>query len=254
MKPEHNYADLLSEASDHELNHLVQELDRAYTAPQRPAGLSWATASHHLTLVPLRPSHAEGRSQRWPSWRLPARRRASWALVTAAALVLALLGAGSAGPLAHWFGGSASTPFAYAAVNQSVQISNRITLTAVKGYVDPKHLVLYYDVQLSSDLSSKYAAAFVEQSTLQGKKVQGECETSSLKEIKRVAHCAVILPSGGDIAGDTSKVTWHISEVGLVPFNNAGKISTLMKGDWTLQFSIPFSHQAQNPLPISFPR
>src|SRR5258708_36601869 len=56
MKPEEQltirYADLLTDPSDDALDKLVQELDTAYTAPERPAGLSWATASQRLALIP----------------------------------------------------------------------------------------------------------------------------------------------------------------------------------------------------------
>jgi len=56
MKPERpltaRYADLLIDPSDDALNHLVQELDTAYTAPARPAGLSWPPTSQRLELVP----------------------------------------------------------------------------------------------------------------------------------------------------------------------------------------------------------
>src|SRR5258708_30193522 len=56
MQPEYQltirYAELLTDPSDDALDKLVQELDTAYTAPERPAGLSWATASQRLALIP----------------------------------------------------------------------------------------------------------------------------------------------------------------------------------------------------------
>jgi hypothetical protein len=94
MKPEQHYADLLPESPDPALNSLVRALDQAYTAPQRPAGLSWDTASPRLTLGVQPTPSAETRSARWLTWRRSTRPRTSWPLVTAAALVLALLGAG----------------------------------------------------------------------------------------------------------------------------------------------------------------
>lgn len=229
---------------------------------------SWAVVSRQMASLDGKPQPGMSLRLLTPgnSRRLP--RRTSWPLVAVAALVLALLGAGLAGPLSSWFGGRTSTPFAYAAINESVQISNGITLTATKGYVDPKHLVLYYDVRVSSDLSGKYAVAFafVEKSTIQDKTVESVCETQANNP---VFHCAIVFPSDGDIAGETFTVTWHISEMRLMsrylllPTHPTTVISTRMKtpaptptfipGDWTLRFSLPFRHEVQDPLLISFP-
>jgi hypothetical protein len=53
MKPEFQsrYADLLTEPSDEALGKLIQELDAEYTAPVRPADLSWVVARQSLTQV-----------------------------------------------------------------------------------------------------------------------------------------------------------------------------------------------------------
>ncbi|HET8842481.1 MAG TPA: hypothetical protein VFN35_13505, partial [Ktedonobacteraceae bacterium] len=45
------YADLLTESADEALNKLIRDLDGAYTAPVRPADLSWEAAQRRLTLV-----------------------------------------------------------------------------------------------------------------------------------------------------------------------------------------------------------
>lgn len=61
MKPEYQsrYADLLTEPSDEVMNKLIQELDTTYTAPTRPAELSWATAQRRLVLVSQPDPNAE---------------------------------------------------------------------------------------------------------------------------------------------------------------------------------------------------
>ncbi|MGH2478557.1 MAG: hypothetical protein ACRDHW_02730, partial [Ktedonobacteraceae bacterium] len=86
MKIEHTltsrYADLLTDPSDDALDKLVQELDTAYTAPARPAGLSWTTASQRLTLVPQQMLDAETRSL-----RLHTKQRRKTALLAFAAIV-----------------------------------------------------------------------------------------------------------------------------------------------------------------------
>lgn len=199
-------------------------------------------------LVTRQTPNAETSLQIEPSRRLSARRRTGW-LMTAAALILALLGAGFAGPFSHWFGGSTSAPLAYAAINQSMQISNGVKLTAIKGYVDPKHLVLYFDAQMSSDLKSKYAGPLVSKSTIQGKDAK---ITWAVLAETTVNHGAIVVPSGGDIAGKTLQVIWHISEVELIS-QVPGSTPLFIKGDWTFRFSIPFHHEVQEPLQLNFP-
>jgi hypothetical protein len=69
MKPDHTltsrYADLLTDPSDDSLNKLVQELDNAYTAPARPAGLSWTSASQRLALISQQTLDTETPLVRW---------------------------------------------------------------------------------------------------------------------------------------------------------------------------------------------
>lgn len=94
MKPEEQltirYADLLTDPSDDALDKLVQELDTAYTAPERPAGLSWATASQHLGLIPQHTLNAETRPGLRPL-RLGAKQGRKKALFAAAAIVVLTL-------------------------------------------------------------------------------------------------------------------------------------------------------------------
>lgn len=209
----------------------------------------WAAVSQHMTSVgktsqpeSIHPQLAPVRHR-----RLPGRR--SWMLATAAVLLLALLGAGFASPLVHWFGGNTGTTVAYAAIDQSMQISNGVTLTATKGYVDPKHLVLYFDAQLSDELSSTYSGPVVTTSTIQGKAAK---ITWAVVVSTGMNHGAIVAPSGGDIAGKTLSVTWHIFEVELISVV-AGGAPRFIQGNWVFQFSIPFHHDVQNPLQLTFP-
>jgi hypothetical protein len=208
----------------------------------------WAVVSQHMAYGGNTSQPESSRRQVISAHRrLPSRR--SRVLVAAAILLLALLGAGSAGTLAHWFGGSTGSSVAYAAINQSMQISNGVTLTATKGYVDPKHLVLYFSAQLSSELSRTYADAMVTASTIQGKDVKvtwiAVVETPAM-------YGAIVAPSGGDITGKIFHVTWHISGVELFPVIS-GIAPRFIKGDWTFRFSIPFHHEVQEPLQLTFP-
>jgi hypothetical protein len=84
------YADLLAEPSDDALDKLVQELDTAYTAPERPAGLSWATASQLLVLVSQQTLNAETRPRVWPL-RLHAKHGGQKALLAFAAIIVVTL-------------------------------------------------------------------------------------------------------------------------------------------------------------------
>src|SRR5258708_34811398 len=94
MKPEEQltirYADLLTDPSDDALDKLVQELDTAYTAPERPAGLSWATASQRLALIPQHTLNAETRPGIRPL-RLAAKQGRKKALLAVAAIVVLTL-------------------------------------------------------------------------------------------------------------------------------------------------------------------
>lgn len=248
MKPEQYYADLLPEGSEPALTALVQELDAVYTAPQRPVGLSWTTASQRLRMVASHSADAETSLQTRPSRRVSIGRNVRW-LVAAAALILVLVGTGFAGPLIHWPGGSAGAPLAYADINQSMQISNGVTLTATKGYVDPKHLVLYFDARLSGNLANTYTGPLVSESNIQGKDAKA---IWALLGDTAVNHGAIVVPSGGDIAGKVLQVTWHITEVELIS-KVPGQAPLFLKGDWTLRFSLPFHHDVQEPLQLDFP-
>jgi hypothetical protein len=94
MKPEHKlttcYADLLTESSDDALEKLIQELDTMYTAPARPAGLSWAAAKPSLELVSQQKLNAEARPQIRPL-RLGAKQGRKKALLAVAAIVVLTL-------------------------------------------------------------------------------------------------------------------------------------------------------------------
>lgn len=87
MKPEYQsrYADLLTGPSDEVMNMLIQELDTAYTAPTRPAELSWATAQRRLALVSQPDPNAE--SLRPPVRPLRGPRGGKVALIVIAAIV-----------------------------------------------------------------------------------------------------------------------------------------------------------------------
>lgn len=209
----------------------------------------WTAVSHQMASLDSKSQSGGSLRKLAPAThqRLPGRR--SWMLATAAALLLALLGAGFAAPFAHWFGGSTSAPVAYAAINQSMQIFNGVRLTATKGYVDPKHLVLYFDAQLSGDLKNKYTGPVVTRSTIQGKDAQITWATLAGATVN---HGAIVASSGGDIAGKTFQVTWHISEIELIS-TVPGGAPQYIKGDWTFHFSIPFHHKVQEPLQLTFP-
>lgn len=211
------------------------------------------------TVVP-RLASLDSKSQPLPGPRLVASkilhlppRRKSWALAAVAALLLALLGASFANVFGGLSNGNTNTPIAYAAINQSVQVNNGIKLTAVKGYADPKYLVLYYDVQLPKNRSA-YVTALVSKSTIQGKNVMGMCSWSSNRgNVNPVSHCAIIVQSGGNIAGNVLAVTWHISELRLFSFSKEGyNRMPRIDGSWTMHFTIPFHHTVKNPLPLSF--
>ena len=94
MKPEHKltacYADLLTESSDDALEKLIQELDTMYTAPARPAGLSWAAAKPSLELVSQQKLNAEARPWIRPL-RLGAKQGRKKALLAVAAIVVLTL-------------------------------------------------------------------------------------------------------------------------------------------------------------------
>lgn len=94
----------MTDPSDDALNQLVQELDTAYTAPERPAGLSWATASQRLALIPQQTLNAETRSRVRPL-RLRAKLGREKALLAFAAIVaVALLSAALLATIgASWF-------------------------------------------------------------------------------------------------------------------------------------------------------
>jgi hypothetical protein len=97
MKPEEQlkirYADLLTDPSDDALDKLVQELDAAYTAPERPIGLSWATASLRLALIPQQTLNAETRSRVRPLRLRTKDGRVKVLFAFAAIVVVALLSA-----------------------------------------------------------------------------------------------------------------------------------------------------------------
>src|SRR5258708_8356824 len=94
MKPEEQltirYDDPLTATSDDALDKLAQELDTAYTAPERPAGLSWATASQRLALIPQHTLNAETRPGIRPL-RLAAKQGRKKALLAVAAIVVLTL-------------------------------------------------------------------------------------------------------------------------------------------------------------------
>jgi hypothetical protein len=97
MKSEHKliacYPDLLTESSDDALEKLIQELDALYTAPERPAGLSWAATSPSLELLPQHKLNTEAHPQIRPL-RSGAQQRRKRALLAVAAIVaLTLLSA-----------------------------------------------------------------------------------------------------------------------------------------------------------------
>jgi len=209
----------------------------------------WAVVSQHMAsagniLQPERnlPQRASAQRRRLPGRRI-------WMVATAAVLLFALLSAGFASSLVHWFSGSPGAPVAYAAINQSMQISNGIALTATKGYVDPEHLVLYFDAQLSDELSSTYTGPVVTASTIQGKaaKITWAAVVST-----GMNHGAIVAPSGGDITGKMFSVTWHIFEVELISLVSGGA-PRFIQGNWVFQFSIPFHHDVQDPLQLTFP-
>jgi len=94
MKPEHKltacYADLLTGSSDDALEKLVQELDTMYTAPERPAGLSWTAAKPGLELVSQQKLDAEAYPRIRPL-RLGAKQGGKKALLAVAAIVVMTL-------------------------------------------------------------------------------------------------------------------------------------------------------------------
>lgn len=94
MKSEHKlttcYTDLLTGSSDDALEKLVQELDTMYTAPERPAGLSWAAAKPSLELVSQQKLNAEARPRIRPL-RLGAKQGRKKALLAVAAIVVLTL-------------------------------------------------------------------------------------------------------------------------------------------------------------------
>lgn len=241
-----NHTDLLPEEQAHP--ELCRELATIYQF--RPAE-EQMLARLQRQLVMRQTPYAETSLQIEPSRRLSIRRRSVW-LVPAAALILALVGAVLVGPLAPWSSGKTSTAFAYAPINKSLQVSNGITLTAIKGYADPKHLVLYYEVHIPGDLRGKYPVAFAYTATLQGKEsATNKMFTCQLSSGTNALTCANYLQTNRDIAGDTLQVTWHITQVELVP-DIANAADVFLKGDWTLQFTLPFHHQVQDP-PQLFP-
>lgn len=94
MKSEHKltacYPEILTESSDDALERLVQKLDTLYTAPERPAGLSWSAASPDLELVPQQKQSTEAHSQIRPL-RLGAKQARKKALLAIAAIVVLTL-------------------------------------------------------------------------------------------------------------------------------------------------------------------
>src|SRR5215469_2359187 len=111
MKSEHKltacYPDLLTESSDDALEKLVQELDTLYTAPERPAGLSWTAASLNLDLASQQKPNTEVHPQTRPLRLGTKQGRKTALLAVAAMVVLTVLSAAllhTAG--ASWFGQS----------------------------------------------------------------------------------------------------------------------------------------------------
>lgn len=221
----------------HEHTPQILDLERGWTAISQQIASLNAKSQSGGSLRQFAPAMHQ---------RLPGRK--SWALATAATLLLALLGVVFANPSAHWFAGSTRAPITYEAINESMQISHGVKLTATKGYADPKHLVLYFDAQLSSDLKSTYTGPVVTTSTLQGK--DAKITWATLAETT-VNHGAIVASSGEDIAGMTWNVIRHISEVELISVV-PGDAPLFIKGDWTFQFSIPFYHNVQEPLQLAF--
>lgn len=240
-----NREDLLPEEQAHP--ELCRELATLYQL--RPAEKRMLVRLHGQ-LVTRQTPDAETHQQIEHLRRLPVRRRTAW-LIPAAALILALVGTVLAGPLGSWFSGKTSTAFAYAPINKSLQISNGVTLTAIKGYADPKHLVLYYGVHIPSDLRGTYPLGFALKATLQGQEGTVSATECGVKSATEESTCAIHLQTNQDIVGDTLQVTWHVTQVELIP-DIANKADIFLKGDWTLQFTLPFHHQVQDP-PQFFP-
>src|SRR5689334_16487697 len=175
-----DFSDIFDAPIDGQLAEDVAHIQAIYRAAEPPEQLSWTHFRFQLRQqTPLRQTavqpflRSQGEQRRIRRWRI---------LATAAALLLALVGAGLVGPSSSWFSGKTSTAFAYTPINKSLQLSNGVTLTAIKGYSDPKHLVLYYGVHIPSDLRSTYPWGFALKATLQGKVATvsaTECEVGS---------------------------------------------------------------------------
>lgn len=198
------------------------------------------------------------------------RSRKKWpVLVAVAALFVALLGAGVAGPLSRWFaGGGTGIVYAYSDVNQSQQ-SGGIQIIVGKAYADPERLYLVYEVQLPSDLSKHYSSGFIVDGKTQGRygptaqlpgPLSGFCQLTAYAG--KPVYCLNEqgpLPGLFHVPPDVNKVviTWDITEVELhsVPWTTHKSSPLLIHGHWHFQFSIPFYHQEHDPaMPFPFSR
>jgi hypothetical protein len=177
------------------------------------------------------PQHAQGERHLVRRWKV---------FAVAAALLIALIGAGLAGPLSGWLGRNQQV---YAQVNQTKQ-DQGITITMTKAYASLRGTYLAFRITLpSSEQRTAFAVAFAvlryQDETLQAPEIVGLRVSNEGRE--NAFNFPALNPPTGI---QEVTLTWHVTRIGLLDMR--GK-KTFVKGDWTFTFTIPFHHDYSEP-------